>query len=195
MLGLLQPTDRRWVDAVEADLPAMLRDHAHCELKAAHSALSLLGRYAGEAPQLVAPLTALAREESEHFEQVHERLRARGENLPMPSNDAYVTALTQAARRNTHDGHPPLLDRLLVAGLIEGRSCERFKLLSQHLDDAELRRFYAELMASEARHFTLFTSLATELFGESATRARMATLAEREAEIVTALPLTAEVHG
>ena len=76
MLGLLQPTDPSWVDAVEADIGAMLRDHAHCELKAAHSALSLLGRYAGDAPQLVAPLTALAREESEHFEQVHARFEA-----------------------------------------------------------------------------------------------------------------------
>jgi len=195
MLGLLQPTDRRWVDAVEADLGAMLRDHAHCELKAAHSALSLLGRYAGEAPQLVTPLTALAREESEHFEQVHERLRQRGDSLPMPSHDVYVTALTQAARRNTHDDHPPLLDRLLVAGLIEGRSCERFKLLSQHLRDGELRSFYAELMASEAQHFTLFTSLASDCFGDRAARERMATLAGREAEIVSGLPLSAEVHG
>lgn len=173
----------------------MLRDHAHCELKAAHSALSLLGRYAGEAPQLVAPLTALAREESEHFEQVHERLEQRGEALPAPQNDVYVTALTQAARRNTHDGYPALLDRLLVAGLIEGRSCERFKLLSEHLRDASLRAFYADLMSSEARHFTLFTTLAGDCFGESAARERMVTLAQREGAIVTGLPLSPQVHG
>lgn len=195
MLGLMQPTDRRWVETVEGDLGALLRDHAHCELKAAHSALSLLGRYGGEAPELVGPLTALAREESEHFEQVHARITARGDQLPIPPVDNYVTALTRAAKRDNHDGYPPLLDRLLVAGLIEGRSCERFKLLSEHLSDPDLRAFYAELMTSEARHFTLFTGLAASCFDAATARARMTTLAAREAEIIDSLPMGPQVHG
>lgn len=191
----MQPTDRRWVRAVEADLGALLRDHAHCELKAAHTALSLLGRYAGEAPELVAPLAELAREESEHFAQVHARIAARGDQLPTPPVDDYVTQLNRAARQDGHGGYPPLLDRLLVAALIEGRSCERFKLLSEQLSDADLRAFYAELMASEARHFTLFTTLASRCFDAAAARGRLQTLAEREAEIIAGLPIGPQVHG
>jgi tRNA-(ms[2]io[6]A)-hydroxylase len=195
MLALLTPSNPLWVEAAVADLPALLSDHAHCEIKAAQSALSLLARYAGEMPCLVEPLGALAREETEHFAQVHSQLGLRAEPLRLPASDQYVTQLQAAARLERHDGRPPLLDRLLVAALIEGRSCERFRLLSEHLAQAELRAFYRELMASEARHFTLFNSLAAECFGPSESRARLATLATREAGIVKRLPLGPQVHG
>ncbi|MGD8861954.1 MAG: tRNA-(ms[2]io[6]A)-hydroxylase [Myxococcales bacterium] len=195
MLGLLQPTDPAWVDAAAADLPGLLSDHAHCELKAAQSALSMLARHGGEAPQLVEPLGALAREESQHFLEVQRRLGARGGSLGEPRKDDYVVALQRAAKQNRHDGHPVLLDRLLVCALIEGRSCERFRLLSEGLADAGLRSFYEALMASEARHFTLFSSLAGEIFGMDDTRARFATLARREAGIAHRLPLGPTVHG
>jgi tRNA-(ms[2]io[6]A)-hydroxylase len=193
MLGLLKPTDPAWVEAAEADLDGLLGDHAHCELKAAQTALSLLGRYGGEAPQLVEPLTALAREEAQHFAEVERRLRARDGRLGRPRPDEYVVQLRAAARRDGTE--PALLDRLLIAALIEGRSCERFRLLSEHLDDAALRAFYASLMAAEARHFTLFSSLAAECFGASESRARLCVLAEREAAIADKLPLGPTVHG
>ena len=195
MLALLTPSDPLWVEAAAADLPALLSDHAHCEIKAAQSALSLVARYAGEMPNLVAPLSALAREESEHFGLVYAQLAARDTRLGLPASDSYVTQLSGAARRGRSDAQPILLDKLLVAALIEGRSCERFRLLSEYLAQAELRAFYRQLMASEAHHFTLFCSLAAECFGPSESRARLATLATREAEIVKHLPLGPQVHG
>jgi tRNA-(ms[2]io[6]A)-hydroxylase len=195
MLGLLKPTDPAWVQAAEADLDGLLCDHAHCELKAAQNALSLLGRFGGEAPALLEPLVDLAREEAQHFAEVQRRLRARGASLSTPRQDEYVSQLRTAARSGSHDNQPVLLDRLLIAALIEGRSCERFRLLSEHLADGELRAFYRGLMASEARHFTLFSSLATECFGAEATAERFATLAAREAAIADRLPLGPTVHG
>ncbi|GAB4195045.1 MAG: tRNA-(ms[2]io[6]A)-hydroxylase [Sandaracinaceae bacterium] len=194
MLGLLAPTDPSWVDAVEGDLDGLLRDHAHCELKAAQSALSLMARFAGEMPELVAPLVALAHEETEHFDQVQRRIRERGGVMSLPESDLYVAALRKAAGRD-HGDRPPLLDRLLVSALVEARSCERFKLLAERLRDASLRAFYADLMASEARHFRLFSRLAEERFGEGEARARLRTLAEREADIAGSLPLGPTVHG
>lgn len=194
MLGLQHETDPVWVDAVEGDLDALLSDHAHCELKAAHSALSVVGRFGGELPELVAPLVALAHEETEHFRQVSEHMASREARLGTPPVDAYVNALKQAARAD-HRDHPMLLDRLLVCALIEARSCERFKLLADGLASVTLRKFYSELMASEARHYRLFRDLATARFGEEATNSRLATLAEREGRIASELPLSATVHG
>jgi tRNA 2-(methylsulfanyl)-N6-isopentenyladenosine37 hydroxylase len=195
MLSLIQPTDPRWVDVALADLPALLSDHAHCELKAAQSALSLLARYAGELPALVEPLGALVREETEHFAQVHAHLAARELTLGLPASDAYVAQLMAAARQNHHDDHPALLDRLLVSALIEGRSSERFRLLSEHAREQTLAAFYRELMIAEAKHFTLFQALSTELFGKADSRARLQTLAAREGAIVAQLPLGPQVHG
>lgn len=194
MLGLLAPTDPSWVDAVEGDLDRMLRDHAHCELKAAQSALSLVARFAGEVPELVAPLLALAHEETEHFDQVHQHIQARGGVMSLPDSDLYVAALRKAASRDLGD-RPVLLDRLLVSALVEARSCERFKLLAERLKDATLRNFYRDLMASEARHFRLFSRLAEERFGEHEARTRLAILAEREADLAGSLPLGPTVHG
>ena len=195
MLGLMQPTDSRWLDAVECDLTAMLQDHAQCEIKAAHSALSLIGRFGAEFPEMVEPLLALAREESEHVGLVQERLQQHGWSLGYPTSDAYVTRLLGAAKQAKHDGFPPLLDRLLVAALIEGRSCERFKILAQGLRDGGLRAFYRDLMASEARHFSLFSQLAARAFGDREAKSRFETLAQREAVICRELPLGPQVHG
>jgi tRNA-(ms[2]io[6]A)-hydroxylase len=195
MLGLLERTDPSWVDAAQGDLPGLLSDHAHCELKAAQSAISLLARYGGELPALVEPLSALAREETQHFRQVEKRLRARGVTLGLPHSDSYVSELQTAANKSRPHESPALLDKLLVGALIEGRSCERFRLLSEHLKDAGLRRFYRALMAAEAKHFTLFFGLASDAFGDEATRARFETLAAREATIARKLPLGPTVHG
>ena len=193
MLNLLEPTPSYWVEHAYADLPRLLSDHAHCELKAAQSALSLVGRYAGEAPELVEPLIALAKEETQHFNMVHQRIVARGDRMALPASDKYVRALRDAARED-HREAPALLDRLLVCAFIEARSCERFKLLSEHLPDSNLADFYAGLMVSEARHYRLFSGLAEARYGRDA-RQRMQRLALREAEIATHLPLGPTVHG
>jgi tRNA-(ms[2]io[6]A)-hydroxylase len=194
MLGLLSPTLPTWVEAVERDLDRLLQDHAHCELKAAQSALSLAARFGGEAPELVAPLLALAKEETEHVSMVHERLQARGSHMSLPDQDDYVVLLRRAANED-RGAIPPLLDRLLVSALVEARSCERFKLLSEKLGDATLRAFYKDLMASEARHYRMFAAAAEGRFGESEARARFGVLAAREAGIVGHLPLGPTVHG
>ncbi|MFW5926244.1 MAG: tRNA-(ms[2]io[6]A)-hydroxylase [Myxococcota bacterium] len=194
MLGLLTPTDPVWVEAVEEDLDRLLSDHAHCELKAAQSALSLVARFGGEIPAMVEPLVALAKEETDHFHQVQQRLAARGRRMGPPAIDEYVQGLRTAARR---DGSavPTLLDRLLVSALIEARSCERFKLLAEHLGSSSLRSLYRELMASEAKHYRLFSGLAETHFGVDSARGRLEDLARREAEVADRLPLGPTVHG
>jgi len=197
MLGLLHETDPRWVEAFQNDgrqLDVLLSDHAHCEVKAAQNALALIARFGGEAPEIVPPLLALVREEATHFEQVGERLAIRGVPLGMPGADPYVVAL-QAAVKSDRADVPVLLDRLLVAALIEARSCERFRLLAEGLADGTLRAFYRELMASEARHHQLFVALAEGRFGAHDARVRLAQLAEREAAISRKLPLGPTVHG
>lgn len=192
MLGLRRPTDPAWLERALGDLPGLLSDHAHCELKAAQSALSVVARFGGEFPALVAPLTELAREESEHFARVHDALEARGAPLHKPDEDGYVRALRrgvgQLPRRHA------LLDRLLISALIEARSCERFKLLADATPEPELRAFYGDLMASEARHHALFARLAETCFGAEA-RTRLGQAAEIEADVVATLPPRATVHG
>lgn len=154
----------------------------------------MVGRFGGEAPEIVAPLLALAKEETGHFDEVHQRITDRGGVLGMPASDAYVVGLRRAARAD-HREHPVLLDRLLICALVEARSCERFQLLAEHLPAAELRVFYGELMESEARHYRLFVRLAEERFGFETARARLGELARREAELVARLPLGPTVHG
>lgn len=194
MLGLLIPTDPRWVAEAERDLPGLLSDHAHCELKAAVSALSLVSRFGPHYPALVEPLSALAHEETGHFREVSARLNGRGAPLGRQDADEYVNALwneTKPERATV----PLLLDRLLVSALIEARSCERFKLLSERLADAELAAFYRDLMESEARHYRLFCGLSETLFGVKLARERLSELARREAKVAGKLPLGPKVHG
>lgn len=195
MLHLLQPTPTHWVAAVREDLDGLLADHAHCELKAAQSALSLIGRFGAEDAGLIEPLADLAREETQHFRQVHQHIEARGGSMTRPAKDEYVNALRSRVRED-HGEAPVLLDRLLIAALIEARSCERFKILADGLSglEDELADFYRALMAAEARHFTLFFGLAEERFGADARR-RLASAAQREAEVVHHLPLGPTVHG
>lgn len=193
MLGLRTETRRQWVESVETDLDGLLSDHAHCEVKAAHTALSLVAKYGGDYPQIVAPLSALAHEETNHFSEVYDRLVSRDALLHAPSKDGYVNALRAAAKAlpKVH----PLLDRLLISALIEARSAERFRLLAQHLKDESLRLFYRQLMVSEARHTRLFRGLAESLFGINLARNRFDQLSHHEAAIVEQLPLDCTVHG
>jgi tRNA-(ms[2]io[6]A)-hydroxylase len=194
MLGLLTPTDPRWVDAAQGDLAGLLSDHAHCELKAASNALGLVGRFGTSHPVIVEPLTGLAIEETSHFRAVYQKLDERAAPMHRPEPDEYVNALWNAtkAERTLHD---VLMDKLLVGALIEARSCERFKLLSERLADDTLRAFYRELMESEARHYRLFCGLCEELFGVKQSRSRLEALALREADVVSSLLLGPKVHG
>lgn len=194
MLGLLVPTPLQWASAAEQNLSSLLSDHAHCELKAATTSLSLVAKYGGEAPEIIAPLTALAHEETEHFSQVLEQLAAKGEALGAPQADSYVNSLRKAAAQD-REGIPPLMDRLLVSALVEARSCERFSVLSKQLHSISLRSFYQQLMESEARHYTLFSGLSAERFGAERSRRRLKQLACREADIVQQLRLGPTVHG
>lgn len=194
MLCLQSQTPARWGQHAAQNLPVLLADHAHCELKAAQSALSLLARYGAEFPAMVAPLVALAQEETEHFAQVEAQLRRLACEGTLPTGDAYAQTLRKAAR----DGSPlsdALLDRLIVHALIEARSCERFAVLRDALDEGPMRDFYASLLASEARHYALFYRLARERFGSQRARARLQELAASEARIADALPLEPTVHG
>lgn len=194
MLHLLTPTDPRWVDAAREDLPGLLSDHAHCELKAAHSALALISKFGCEAPALVGPLSALAQEETAHFRQVCRHMDARQVRLGRTEADRYVQQLWDATKRD-RQRETVLLDRLLTSALIEARSCERFQLLGRHLPEPELARLYQDLMESEARHHRLFCRLAEDLYGVDEARARLVELAEREREVADCLPLGPRMHG
>jgi len=173
---LAAPTSEHWLEQAIARPDLVLIDHAHCERKAAGAALQLMFRYPGDG-ELGAALSALAREELEHFEQVLALLQARGIPLrPLPA-PAYGSELSKAIRRQEPER---MLDAFLVAGLIEARSHERMGLLAAHSPDGELRALYADLLASEARHFGLYWLLAEGRFGREATAARLEQLAAVE---------------
>lgn len=189
MLHLKLPTDPRWADVAEKSLEYILSDHAYCEQKAASTCISLIVQYA-ELDKLVDTLTPVVAEEWNHFELVLEQLRKRGLKLGQPRKDEYVTRLRAFAKKG---GSPEarLLEHLLICALIEARSCERFKLLWQQLEDEELRSFYYQFMVSEARHYTNFIELARHYCGRETTDARWQEYLAHEAEILQTL----EVRG
>ena len=158
MLGLKLRTDPRWVNIAESNLEELLTDHAWCEQKAASNAISLVA-YNSELEDLVTDLLAIAKEEVEHFQQVHELMKRRGYALGRERKDDYVNELFKFMKK---DGsrNDALIDRLLFATMIEARSCERFKVLSENIKDPELATFYRDLMISEAGHYTTFLGYA-----------------------------------
>jgi tRNA-(ms[2]io[6]A)-hydroxylase len=183
VLHLAAPTDPAWVHAALADLPSLLLDHAHCEKKAASTAMNLIFRYV-EDEGLMQPLSALAREELAHFELMLGVLRERGLPFTRLEPSAYAPGLLAAARK---DEPHRLLDTLLCCALIEARSCERMKLLSEALGPAgepRLAALYTSLLASEARHFHGYVELATARYGRAAVVARLEELAAHEAALV-----------
>lgn len=191
MLRLARPTDPAWVDRVVERLDEVLVDHAHCEKKAASTAVNLIFRYQHDAGLMV-PLSELAREELEHFEQVLGLLGERGVPFEPQVPSAYASQLHKAVRK----GEPErLLDTLLCCALIEARSCERMKLLAEGLPDAALAAYYGTLLASEARHHALYVDLAIERHGREATLARLAELAALESDIIEGLPVEGRMHS
>jgi tRNA-(ms[2]io[6]A)-hydroxylase len=183
VLHLAAPTDPAWVHAALADLPSLLLDHAHCEKKAASTAMNLIFRYV-EDEGLMQPLSALAREELAHFELMLGVLRERGLSFTRLEPSAYAPGLLAAARK---DEPHRLLDTLLCCALIEARSCERMKLLSEALGPAgepRLAALYTSLLASEARHFHGYVELATARYGRAAVVERLEVLAAHEAALL-----------
>lgn len=158
LLGLKLPTDPRWVNIVEKNINEILTDHAWCEQKAASNAISTIVRYP-EHKDLVEELTKISIEEMEHFGMVHQKIEERGMKLGFERKDPYVHDLAGFIKRGgSREGD--LVDRLLFAAMIEARSCERFRILSEEINDEDLREFYRELMISEAGHYTTFIKLA-----------------------------------
>ena len=193
MLGLQLPTDRRWAELIRKDMAELLTDHAWCEQKAASNAMSMIVRYP-EHSNLVTALTRIAQEELEHFGQVVEKIHARGWKLGPERKDNYVNELFQFLRK---DGNREerLVDRLLFSAMIEARSCGRFKLLTEEVEDPELRTFYHELMVSEAGHYTTFIGYARQFGDKVDVDARWKQFLAYEAEVVQRYGTAPTMHG
>ncbi len=193
MLGLKLPTDPRWADVASKNLEVILTDHAWCEQKAASTAISLIINYP-EYTDLTKKMTLLAMEEMSHFKLVYEKIEERGLTLGHHRSDEYVNKLLQffpkGGSRKTQ-----LIHRLLYAGLIEARSCERFKLFSEELEDPDLKVFYRKLMESEAGHYTLFLTLARKYGGREEVDKKWQALLEYEAQIMQDFSDGDAIHG
>ncbi len=188
---LQQPTSEAWVGQAIAHLDTVLLDHSHCERKAAGVALNLIFRYPSST-KLVRSLTAIAQEELEHFEQVNQWLERRGIDMAHLSAPPYAAGLKAQIRRYEPDR---MLDSLLVAGLIEARSHERLGLLATHCPEPDLAQFYRGLMASEARHYGIYWTLATTYFDREIVDQRLAELAPIESDLLSTLYPQPRIHS
>ena len=193
MLGLKLPSDPRWVNIAEKNLEEILSDHAFCEQKAASTAISLIVSFP-EYTDLVQEMISLVEEEMSHFKMVHDLILERGFTLGRDRKDAYVSKLLQffpkGGSRTTQ-----LVHRLLLAALIEARSCERFRLLSEHLEDKKLAKFYRKLMISEANHYSSFLGFARQYGERKEVDEKWEVLLEFEAEIMKTLSVKESIHG
>src|SRR5215204_3097134 len=189
ILGLQLPTDPRWVNLAEKSLEEILTDHAYCEQKAATSCISLIQRYS-DRDELITALAPIVTEEWGHFRLVLAELLKRGLKLGRQRKDEYVNALLTFQKQG---GSPEdrFLDQLLIMALIEARSCERFKRLSEGLADEYLRRFYRRFMESEAGHYTLFIELAESYIDKEKVRSRWKAWLDYESKVIQGL----EVRG
>tara|TARA_R110001592_G_scaffold359340_2_gene665614 strand:- start:53101 stop:53682 length:582 start_codon:yes stop_codon:yes gene_type:complete len=193
MLGLKMATDPRWVNIVEKNIAEILTDHAYCEQKASSNAISIIVKFPQHS-DLVTEMTAIALEEMEHFGMVHEEILKRGLTLGKERKDPYVNDLLAFAKQGGNE-EERLVDRLLVAAMIEARSCERFRLLSEEISDKDLRVFYRDLMESEARHYTTFLKLAKKYGGKIDVDKRWAEFLAYETSIITKYGTKETMHG
>jgi tRNA-(ms[2]io[6]A)-hydroxylase len=189
ILGLQLPTDPRWVDLAAISLEDILTDHAYCEQKAATSCISLIQRYP-EKERLVSELSPIVTEEWGHFRQVFAELAKRNLKLGRQRKDLYVNKLLEFQKKG---GSPEevFLDKMLTMALIEARSCERFKRLSEGLNDEYLRNFYRRFMESEAGHYHLFIELAENYVDKDKVRKRWKEWLDYESDVISGL----EVRG
>lgn len=193
MLGLKLATDPRWVNIVERNIEEILTDHAYCEQKATSNAIYIIVNFP-EFTDLVTDMIKLAMEELEHFEMVHEKIKARGLVLGRERKDEYVGELYSFMRKG-HKRSIAMVDRLLFAALIEARSCERFKLLSEQINDEDLKVFYRELMISEATHYTTFIGYARKYAEGEDIDKRWQEFLDFEASIMGKYSKRETIHG
>lgn len=194
MLGLKLETDHRWIKLVENNISEILTDHAWCEQKAASNAISLVVSYP-ELTDLVDTMLSIAKEELTHFEMVHQKIKDRGFQLGMERKDNYVNELYKFMRKG-YKRKIVLIDRLLFAAMVEARSCERFRILSEQVSDEDLRNFYRELMISEANHYTTFLGFARKYGTETEdVNKRWNQWLDHEAEIIRNYSKKETMHG
>lgn len=193
MLGLKLLTDPRWANIAESNLEEILTDHAWCEQKAASNAIFLITNNS-EHLDLVQKMAEIAMEEMEHFKMVVEIIEKRGYTLGRERRDDYVGQLMKFARK---DGsrNTSFIDRLLFAAMIEARSCERFRVLSKNIKDAELAKFYHDLMVSEATHYTTFLNFARKYAEDVDVEKRWAEWLEYEGQIIQSYGKSEAIHG
>ena len=189
-LGLNLPTDPRWANIAEKSIDEILIDHAYCEQKAASSCISLIVQYP-EYSELVDMVTPVVAEEWAHFVRVLEKINERGYSLGRQRTDEYVKELNKRSRKGGSRTEQ-LVEKLLINALIEARSCERFKILSQKLEDPDLRTFYYELMISEAGHYRNFLDLAKTYMDQDKVTLRWNELLSVEADIIKNLEIRAD---
>lgn len=193
MLGLKLKTDPRWANIVESNIGEILSDHAWCEQKAATNAITMIINNS-EKEELVTELITIAREEMEHFQMVHDIIKKRNLEFTRERKDDYVNQLAKFMKK---DGsrEQSLIDRLLFSAMIEARSCERFKVLSENIKDEELAKFYRDLMISEAGHYTTFLNFARKYGNVEEVNKRWKEWIEFEGELITNYGKTGTIHG
>lgn len=187
MLGLKLPTDPRWVNLAEMSLEEILTDHAYCEQKAATSCISLIQQYPDK-KELVEQVSPVVTEEWGHFRMVLKELEKRNLNLGFQRKDEYVNGLLQFQKKGG-SREDRLIERLLICALIEARSCERFRLLSEQLNDEELKEFYHKFMVAEAGHYKMFIELARKYGGREKVDQRWQEYLNYEAELLKSMEL------
>jgi len=194
ILKLKLPTDPLWVkNVVESNIEEILSDHAFCEQKAASNAITLIVQNPNLS-DLVQEMAMLVQEEMDHFKRVHDLILARGFTLGRERKDHYVNELLQFVIKGG-SRRDQLIDRLLFSAMIEARSCERFKVMSEHIKDKELSDFYYELMVSEAGHYTMFITLARKYAGDIDVEKRWKEFLEYEAKVIQNYGKSETIHG
>lgn len=193
MFRLKLPTDPRWANIAEDNLEEILTDHAWCEQKAATNAIGLI-TMVPEHTDMVTELLAIAQEEMEHFHQVHEIIKKRGGVLGRTRKDDYVNDLLKFIVKRGNRTNL-LVDKMLFAAMIEARSCERFKVLTENIKDEELRNFYNDLMISEANHYTTFIGFARQIGEPEKVNKRWEEWLEYEAQVIQSYGNKETIHG
>jgi tRNA 2-(methylsulfanyl)-N6-isopentenyladenosine37 hydroxylase len=196
MLGLKLPTDPRWVNIVEKNIEEILTDHAYCEQKAASNAITIIVKHP-EYSDVVDAMTEIVQEEMEHFGMVHAKIKERGFTLGRERRDEYVGDLMSYMGTNFPGGSRDSLfvNRMLFAAMIEARSCERFRILSEEISDPDLAEFYRSLMESEARHYTTFLGFARKYSGGIDVDQRWKDFLQFEATLMEKYGKSETMHG
>ncbi|UJF30759.1 tRNA-(ms[2]io[6]A)-hydroxylase [Kaistella sp. 97-N-M2] len=192
MFKLKLLTDPRWANIAEGNLEEILTDHAWCEQKATTNAITII-TMVPEYPEIITELLKIAQEELEHFQMVHEIIKKRGYTFGRERKDDYVGQLFKFIVQGTRENY--IIDRMLFAAMIEARSCERFKVLTENIKDKELKAFYKELMISEAGHYATFIGFARQLGDPETVNKRWEEWLDYEAEIIKSYGRKESIHG